>query len=103
MFRFTIRELVLLTVIVAMALAWCSDHARLAQAWQDSESEGKQAQWAATVLAREMWTDPETDRIILDMRPTQIRVRRHLTSGQSENTYYFPHLPDKQPFFVERS
>ena len=36
MFRFTIRELVLLTVIVAMGVAWLVDHARLAPAAADS-------------------------------------------------------------------
>jgi hypothetical protein len=42
MFRFTIRELVLLTLVVAMGVAWALDHWRLTEAmrvsdivWQD--------------------------------------------------------------------
>lgn len=37
MFRFTIRELVLPTLMVAMGVGWWMDHARLAPAAADSE------------------------------------------------------------------
>jgi len=35
MFRFTIRELVLLTLVVAMGVAWWLDRSRLAEALQN--------------------------------------------------------------------
>jgi len=38
MFRFTIRELVLLTLVVAMGVGWWLDHRRLIQAQRATES-----------------------------------------------------------------
>ena len=34
MFRFTIRELVLLTLVVAMGVGWCVDRANQQAAWR---------------------------------------------------------------------
>jgi hypothetical protein len=38
MFRFTIRELVLLTLVVAMGVAWWLDRSRLAESLQNARA-----------------------------------------------------------------
>ena len=38
MFRFTIRELVLLTLVVAMGVAWWLDRSRLAEVLQNARA-----------------------------------------------------------------
>jgi len=38
MFRFTIRELVLLTLVVALGVAWWLDHAHLSQENRDLQA-----------------------------------------------------------------
>jgi hypothetical protein len=48
MFRFTIRDLVLLTLVVAMGVGWWLDHRRLLQAMRVSE-----LVWGDVVHARE--------------------------------------------------
>jgi hypothetical protein len=47
MFRFTIRELVLLTLVVAMGVGWWIDHTHLAKLAAESERNAGAAQLAA--------------------------------------------------------
>ena len=46
MFRFTIRELVLLTLVVALAVGWWLDHSRLASNLDESQKSANMA-WHA--------------------------------------------------------
>jgi hypothetical protein len=39
MFRFTIRDVLLLTVIVALGVGWCIDRSRLASLYKSSQTE----------------------------------------------------------------
>ena len=47
MFRFTIRELILLTVIVAMGAAWWVDRAKLASQYDNALDVIADIDWAA--------------------------------------------------------
>ena len=82
MFRFTIRELVLLTLVVAMALAWAADHglqaARIThwrgQALQVSDWVDKNCAWVDVGL-----TDDDE---ILILREATTEEREAILDGQ---------------------
>ena len=43
MFRFSIRELMLVTLVVAISVAWWVDRSRLFASWEAAESESQKA------------------------------------------------------------
>lgn len=47
MFRFTIRELFLLTLVAALSTGWWIDHSRLSQLWLNAKRMGEHDHWAA--------------------------------------------------------
>ncbi len=55
MFRFTIRELVLLTLVVAMAVGWGVDHWRMATALQDSRHDAREIWYRLQKLESSIW------------------------------------------------
>ena len=59
MFRFTIRELVLLTLVVAIGLAWWLDRNALAKVNEQQRHELKIRAWMLTGLYPQ-WSDPQS-------------------------------------------
>ena len=54
MFRFSIRELLLLTVVAAIGVAWFTDHSRLHAALVSAQSDAKSSDAVCDRLQREM-------------------------------------------------
>ena len=45
MFRFTIRELLLVMTLVAMGIAWAGDHWRLQTKWESAAARAERCEW----------------------------------------------------------
>jgi len=89
MFRFTIRELVLLTLVVAMGVAWWIDQSRYSHSWLKFRELTDEDQWAVEVFSRAAVAKPgdyelsvcrDTDKTIWVKHGSNIR-------------YEFPELP----------
>ena len=99
MFRFTIRELVFVTVIVAIVAAWWIDRTRLTRRWQDAQTDRAHDRWAVEVLMRAI-RYAGNDQIAAERtNPTSVTVRWHTSESYGgSHTYSYPRIPGPAVF-----
>jgi len=94
MFRFTIREIVLLTVIVSLCVAWWLDHSQLRQLWLNAKHLGEHDHWAAEAFTYVTRSNSRHGTILMTRdSPTRITVTDHSPDADYSGVYDFPDMP----------
>ena len=94
MFRFTIRELVLVTLVVAMGVGWWLDHrsSRQAQAklQEQIDSLNGKSSWLTTREAANIFTKQELKRRLEIQRRQELLSKRSLEEAQRQTASPLP-------------
>jgi hypothetical protein len=91
MFRFTIRELVLLTLVVGLVVAWRLDHTRQTKRLASAELDARHDRWATQVMMQAMREDSGSEQRVAEMTsPTLITVHWRSSSGRGSTTVPYP-------------
>ena len=98
MFRISIRELMLLTLVVGLVAGWVIDRSKFLIWQREEEQKDEFAKWQATVLTD--YIEKQVPQQFVDKKTYSVRVYGKSTEvssqypgGGSSTTYYFPNAP----------